>query len=57
VRVVNRQSFHWGTDIHWPWLALALLSGSVVALCALGAALAGRAAVAREAVAAVKDDA
>ncbi|MBL0141052.1 MAG: FtsX-like permease family protein [Betaproteobacteria bacterium] len=57
VRVVNRQSFHWGMEIHWPWLALATLAGTVIALCALGAAAAGRAAVAREAVHAVKDDA
>lgn len=57
VRVVNRQSFHWGMEIHWPWLALALLSAAVVALCAAGAATAGRAAVAKEAVDAVKDDA
>ena len=57
VRVVNRQSFHWGMEIHWPWLALGILAGAVVLLCALGAAAAGRAAVAREAVDAVKDDA
>jgi putative ABC transport system permease protein len=57
VHVVNRQSFHWGMAIHWPWLALAALAGSVVVLCALGASVAGRAAVAHEAVHAVKDDA
>lgn len=57
VHVVNRQSFHWGMAIHWPWPALAALSGSVIVLCALGASAAGRAAVAREAVEAVKDDA
>jgi putative ABC transport system permease protein len=57
VHVVNRQSFHWGMAIHWPWLALALLAAAVVSLCALGAAAAGRAAVTREAVHAVKDDA
>jgi len=57
VHVVNRQSFHWGMAIHWPWLALAALSGSVILLCALGASAAGRAAVAKEAVQAVKDDA
>ncbi len=57
VHVVNRQSFHWGMAIHGPWLALAALSGSVILLCALGASAAGRAAVAKEAVQAVKDDA
>jgi putative ABC transport system permease protein len=57
VHVVNRQSFHWGMAIHMPWAALAALSAAVVLLCAVGAAAAGRAAVAREAVHAVKDDA
>lgn len=57
VHVVNRQSFHWGMAIHWPWLALLALSAAVILLCALGASAAGRAAVAREAVEAVKDDA
>lgn len=57
VHVVNRQSFHWGMAIHMPWAGLAMLLGSVILLCALGASLAGRAAVAREAVHAVKDDA
>mgnify|MGYP005805899481 CR=1 FL=1 len=57
VHVVNRQSFHWGMAIHWPWLALATLAATVVLLCALGASAAGRAAVTREAVHAVKDDA
>ncbi len=57
VHVVNRQSFHWGMAIHWPAAALSVLAAAVVALCALGASAAGRAAVAREAVHAVKDDA
>jgi putative ABC transport system permease protein len=57
VHVVNRQSFHWGMAIHMPWLGLGVLAASVIVLCALGASAAGRAAVAREAVHAVKDDA
>ncbi len=57
VHVVNRQSFHWGMAIHMPWVGLAVLAGSVIVLCAVGAMAAGRAAVAREAVHAVKDDA
>lgn len=57
VHVVNRQSFHWDIELHWPWEALAALFGATVVLCALGATLAGRAAVSREAVFAVKDDA
>jgi len=57
VRVVNRQSFHWTIEVHWPALALVLLAAAVIALCALGARMSGAFAVRHEAVAAVKDDA
>ena len=57
VRVVNRQSFHWTIEVHWPALPLVLLAVAVVALCALGARASGALAVRDEAVAAVKDDA
>ena len=57
VHVVNRQSFHWDIELHWPWAALASLVGATIALCSIGATLAGRAAISREAVFAVKDDA
>ncbi|HXS52350.1 MAG TPA: ABC transporter permease [Usitatibacter sp.] len=57
VRVVNRQSFHWSVELHWPWGALAALMAAIVLLCAAGARASGAAAVRREAVAAVKDDA
>ena len=26
VHVVNRQSFHWGMDVHMPWASLAALA-------------------------------
>jgi putative ABC transport system permease protein len=57
VRVVNRQSFHWSLGVHWPIGALAVLLAAIVGLSALGARASGAAAVRREAVAAVKDDA
>ena len=57
VHVVNRQSFHWGMEVHWPVGALAALTVSIVVACALGARWSGAAAVRREAILAVKDDA
>ncbi len=57
VQVVDRQSFHWTIEVHWPVAALAALAAAVVALCALGARASGALAVRHEAVAAVKDDA
>ena len=57
VRVVNRQSFHWSLEVHWPLMALAVLATAIVALCALGARASGALAVRREAILAVKDDA
>ena len=57
VDVVNRQSFHWSLDVHWPIAALAILLAAVVALCAIGARASAALAVRDEAVHAVKDDA
>ena len=57
VKVVNRQSFHWSLDVHWPFATLAALVAAIVALCAFGARLSGAYAVRGEAVLAVKDDA
>ena len=57
VKVVNRQSFHWSLDVHWPVATLAALVAGIVALCAFGARLSGAYAVRGEAVLAVKDDA
>lgn len=55
--VVNRQSFHWSMELHIPWLALAILSVTLVALTVLSAVISGRFAVSRQAVMAVKEDA
>lgn len=57
VQVVNRQSFHWSLEMHWPWGPLAALFAGVVATCAIGARVSGSLAVRHEAVLAVKDDA
>jgi putative ABC transport system permease protein len=57
VHVINRQSFHWSVQLHWPLAGLALLLVAIVASCALGARASGALAVRAEAVLAVKDDA
>jgi putative ABC transport system permease protein len=57
VHVINRQSFHWSVELHWPLAGLALLLVAIVASCALGARASGALAVRAEAVLAVKDDA
>jgi putative ABC transport system permease protein len=57
VRVVNRQSFHWSLEMHWPIAALAILVAAIVTMCAIGARVSGAIAVRREAILAVKDDA
>ena len=57
LHVVNRQSFHWTLQVHWPVAGLAALLTAVVALCSIGARASGAFAVRREAVLAVKDDA
>jgi putative ABC transport system permease protein len=57
IHVVNRQSFHWTLEVHWPWVAIAALLAALVALCAIGARASGAMAVRREAILAVKDDA
>ena len=56
VDVVNPQSFHWSMDLRLPWLHLLALCAAVVATGTLTAWLAGRAAVAPEAVLAVRQD-
>jgi putative ABC transport system permease protein len=57
IHVVNRQSFHWTLEVHWPVAGVAALLAAVVLLCAVGARLSAALAVRREAVLAVKDDA
>ncbi|HUP96785.1 MAG TPA: ABC transporter permease [Usitatibacter sp.] len=57
IHVVNRQSFHWSIEVHWPVAALALLMAGIVTACALGARWSAALAVRHEAILAVKDDA
>jgi len=57
IHVVNRQSFHWSLEVHWPLAALAALVIAVTSLCAIGARVSASFAVRNEAVLAVKDDA
>jgi putative ABC transport system permease protein len=57
VRIVNRQSFHWSLEMHWPLVALGTLAAAIIAMCAIGARVSGAIAVRREAILAVKDDA
>ncbi len=56
IEVVNRQSFHWSMDLHLPWASLAVFAVVLVALAALAAVLAGRQAMRRDAVLAVRED-
>ena len=56
VHVVNPQSFHWTMDLLLPWPRLAALCASVVVAGTLTALVAGRTAVGRDAVLAVKED-
>jgi len=57
IHVVNRQSFHWTLEVHWPIGGVVALVAAVVALCSVGARLSAAIAVRHEAVLAVKDDA
>ena len=56
IEIINRQSFHWSMELAVPWGALALFVASLVVLAALVARLAGRHAMQRSAVLAVKAD-
>lgn len=56
VHVVNPQSFHWTMDLLLPWGRLAGLCAGVMVAGTVTAALAGRAAVGRQAVLAVRED-
>jgi putative ABC transport system permease protein len=56
IHVVNRQSFHWGMELHVPWAALAGSAVVVLALSTVTALASGRQAMSRRAVLAVKED-
>jgi putative ABC transport system permease protein len=56
VHVVNRQSFHWGMDVHVPWGALTLLAVTLLVLAIVTARAGARSATAIGAVRAVRED-
>jgi putative ABC transport system permease protein len=56
IHVVNRQSFHWGMDLHMPWQLLAEFVVVMLALATLTAIASGRQAMSADAVKAVKED-
>ena len=56
IRVVNRQSFHWGMELSLPWGALATFTVAVLVLSTLTALASGRKAMGADVVGAVKED-
>lgn len=56
IHVVNRQSFHWGMELHVPWVGLTAFAAAMLFLATATAAWSGRQATAGDAVRAVKED-
>ncbi len=56
IRVVNKQSFNWGMEVHLPYALLAVLTLVMIALAALTAFWSGREAMGMGPVRAVKED-
>ncbi|MGE5792479.1 MAG: ABC transporter permease, partial [Bacteroidota bacterium] len=56
IHVVNRQSFHWSMDLAIPWAPLAAFCAVMLAAAAVTATVSARAAMAGDAVRAVKED-
>jgi putative ABC transport system permease protein len=56
IHVVNRQSFHWGMELHPPWRLLAEFVGVMLILATATAVASGRRAMSGEVVGAVKED-
>lgn len=56
IHVVNRQSFHWGMELHVPWPSLLALGFVLLVLALATTQVSARAAVADDAVRAVRDD-
>src|SRR5204863_378894 len=56
IHVVNRQSFHWGMELHLPWQLLAEFVAVMLVLATFTAIASGRQAMSGEAVRAVKED-
>jgi putative ABC transport system permease protein len=56
IHVVNRQSFHWGMELHLPWLALLGFGALRLAMSTLTARASARHAVRADVVRAVRED-
>jgi putative ABC transport system permease protein len=56
IHVVNRQSFHWGMELHVPWAGLGVFGVFLLVLATLTALVSGRQAMGKDVVKAVKDD-
>jgi putative ABC transport system permease protein len=56
IHVVNRQSFHWSMDLHFPWLPLLALACVLVLASIVTAVWSGRAAMSDDVVRAVRED-
>jgi len=56
IHVVNRQSFHWGMELHMPWWPLLALAVVLLVLAVITTQASARAATAHDAVRAVRDD-
>jgi len=56
VAIVNPQSFHWTMDLMLPWRQIAALIAALLAAAGITAVVAGRRAVAHDAVLAVRED-
>ena len=56
IHVVNRQSFHWSMDFHFPWLPLAALGAVLVGASIVAAVWSGRAAMGDDVIRAVRED-
>ena len=56
VHVVNRQSFHWGMDVHVPWASLAALAIALLVAAVATTLVSGRQAMSGDVIRAVKDD-
>jgi putative ABC transport system permease protein len=56
IHVVNRQSFHWGMDLHVPWLPLVIFTAVMLVLASVTAVASGRQAMSGAVVSAVKED-
>ena len=56
IHVINRQSFHWTMEMHWPVTELAVVSIALIASCAATAAVGTQHALGTDAVRAVRED-